>query len=193
VVIAAQSTRSGAGPSDAALVVAARAGEDWAIEALFRRHAGRVNALALRLIGRDADVDDLVQESFQEAFKCLGRLDRPEAFAGWLRAIVVNQAGKLVRRRRLLARFGLGRGSLAIDVDSLISPAAPPDVSAELRRIYAAVERLPASLRIPLVLRRVEGLPLAEVAEATGLSLATVKRRVAEAERRFSNLKGDGR
>src|SRR5688572_10280541 len=60
-------TRSGAGPTDAALVVAARAGEDWAREALFRRHAPMVAGMAFRLLGRDEDVDDLVQDSFVEA------------------------------------------------------------------------------------------------------------------------------
>ena len=53
-------TVSGAGPSDAALVVAARAGEHWATEALFHRYVRTVNRLALRLMGRDVDVDDLV-------------------------------------------------------------------------------------------------------------------------------------
>lgn len=183
-VLAATATRSGSGPTDAALVVAARAREDWAVEALFRRYAPLVNGLAFRLMGRDADVDDLVQESFLEALGNLDRLREPEAFAGWLKAIVVHRAAKLIRRRRLFARLGLGRGELGIDLDSLVSRSAPPDVVAELHSIYAVVQSLPAELRVPLVLRRVEGFALEEIATLCGTSLATVKRRLAEAERR---------
>jgi RNA polymerase sigma-70 factor (ECF subfamily) len=177
-------TRSGAGPSDAALVVAARANERWAQEALFRRHAAMVNGLAFRLVGRDADLDDLVQDCFAEAWRSLGRLSEPAAFSSWLGAIVVRTAHKLIRRRRLLARLGF-RDAGAIEVDQLISPAAPADLRAELRAVYTVVESLPAATRVAFVLRRVEGLALEEIVTLTGASLATVKRRIAEGERRI--------
>lgn len=184
VVAVSVQTHSGAGPSDAALVVAARAQERWAQEALFRRHAGLVNGLAYRLIGRDADLDDLVQDCFAEAWRSLGRLKEPAAFSSWLGAIVVRTAHKLLRRRRLLARLGL-RAETPVDLDSLVSSAAPADVRAELHAVYRIVDSLPAATRVAFLLRRVEGLPLDEVASLTGASLATVKRRVAEGERRI--------
>jgi RNA polymerase sigma-70 factor (ECF subfamily) len=164
-------------------VVAARAGEEWATEALFRRHAKGINGLAFRLLGRDNEVDDLVQDSFIEAFTCLTRLRTPEAFASWLRSIVVHRATKLIRRRRLLSRLGLGRGWDPIELDSIIATATPADVATELRRVYGLIESLPADLRVPLVLRRIEGLTLEEIAELVGASLATVKRRLARAEK----------
>jgi RNA polymerase sigma-70 factor (ECF subfamily) len=173
-------TRSGAGPSDAALVVSSRAGEDWAREALFRRHARAAGGLAFRLTGRDADVDDLVQESFMIAFERLDRLDNPQAFSAWLFGIVVRRAHKVLRRRRLLTRLGFRDD--ALDLEWVTSSSAPPDVVTELREIYRRIESLPPKLRIPLVLRRVEGLPHADIAEMTGASIATVKRRIAQAE-----------
>jgi RNA polymerase sigma-70 factor, ECF subfamily len=175
------STRSGAGPSDAALVVSSRAGEDWAREALFRRHARAAAGLAFRLTGRDADVDDLVQESFMLAFERLDRLENPQAFSAWLFGIVVRRAHKLLRRRRLLARLGF-RDEGELDLEWVTSQNAPPDVAAELREIYGHIESLPPKLRIPLVLRRVEDLPHAEIAAMTRSSIATVKRRIADAE-----------
>jgi len=178
-------TRSGAGPSDAALVVAARAQERWAQEALFRRHAAMVNGLAYRLVGRDADLDDLVQDCFAEAWRSLGRLAEPAAFSTWLGSIVVRTAHKLIRRRRLLARLGLGAGC-RIDLDELVSPTAPADVRAELRSVYTVVESLPAATRVAFVLRRIEGLSLEEIVALTGASLATVKRRIADGERRIT-------
>jgi RNA polymerase sigma-70 factor (ECF subfamily) len=176
--------RTSAGPTDGALVVAARAGEEWAKEALFRRHAGLVNGLAYRLMGRDADVDDLVQETFAQALASLRRLRETETFASWLAAIVVRTAHKVLRRRRLLERLGM-RTPDEPDLDRLVARAAPPDVSAELLRLYRLVEALPVKVRIPLLLRRVDGAGLEEIARMTGCSLATVKRRLAEGERRL--------
>ena len=177
-----QATRSHAGPSDAALVLAARAGEAWAQEALFRRHGPMVNGLAFRLMGRDADVDDLVQDAFVTAFARLGGLEDPQAFAAWLGSIVVRTAGKVIRRRVLLERLGLRRKRDPIDIDTVATRVAGPDVAAELRRIYERLERLPAEERIAFLLRRVEGLELQEIATMTGVSLATAKRRIAAAQ-----------
>src|SRR5436305_8085486 len=83
-------TKSGAGPTDAALVVAARAGESWAQEALFRRHARMALGLAHRLLPQDNEVDDLVQDCFVSALNRLASLDNPQAFAAWLGSIVVR-------------------------------------------------------------------------------------------------------
>jgi RNA polymerase sigma-70 factor (ECF subfamily) len=192
---AVRTTTSGALPSDGELVTAARAREGWACEALIRRHAPRINGLALRLIGRDADVDDLVQDTFASAFASLHNLKEPNAFGGWLTAILVRTASKLIRRRRLLARLGLGRDALAIDLDALVGPSIPADHAAELRRLYALAEKLPADLRVPLLLRRVEGLELEEIKKLTGSSIATIKRRIVKAEDllRTDFLKGEGR
>lgn len=182
-------TRSGSGPSDAALVVAARANESWAKEALFRRYAHLVNGLAFRVIGRDADLDDLVQDSFTEAWRSLHRLENPQAFSSWLSAIVVRTAHKMLRRRRLMTAIGL-RHREPIDLDSLVSGNAPQDVQVELRAIYSLVETLSPSARLALLLRRVEGLSLDEVASMLGVSLATAKRRIAEAERQLELMTG---
>ena len=176
------STVSGAGPSDAALVVAARAGERWATEALFHRYVRTVNRLAFRLMGRDVDVDDLVQETFAQALTGLGRLQDPAAFGSWLAAIVTRTAHKTIRRRQVLRRIGLYGREEPIDPEAMISRDASPDVAAELRAVYGALHRLPATLRVPLVLHRIEGMQLDEVAAAVGASLATVKRRIAQAE-----------
>ena len=164
------------------LVLAARAGEAWAQEALFRRHAPLANGLAFRLMGRDSDVDDLVQDAFVIAFGRLNALEDPQAFAAWLGSIVVRTAGKVIRRRALLERLGLRRRREPVDIDAVATRLAGPDVAAELRRVYERLERLPAEQRLAFLLRRVEGMELEEIARAMGISLATAKRRIAAAQ-----------
>jgi RNA polymerase sigma-70 factor (ECF subfamily) len=146
------------------------------------------NGLAFRLIGRDADVDDLVQESFVQALGSLDRLADPQAFTAWLATIVVRTAHKLLRRRRLMRRF-FRSDEPSIDLDALVGASVPADEALELRRVYAVVDKMPPGIRIPFVLRRVEGFSNDEIATVCAISLATVKRRVAEGdaelERRF--------
>jgi len=184
-IVADISARAPSAPTDAALVVAARAGETWACEALFRRHAKLANGLAFRLLGRDQEVDDIVQDAYVAVLDGLDRLEDPQAFASFLASVIVRRIGRLMRRRRLARKLGLLPRAVPIDASSFIAPTAPPDAVAELRSIYALVDDLPTDERMALLLRRVEGLPLDEVARLCGWSLATVKRRIDAAEKRL--------
>src|SRR3954471_17601024 len=121
-------TLSRAAPSDAHLVVAARSGEAWARESLFRRYRQMVYGLALRLTGGSVHVDDLVQESFVRALRSLHKLKDPQAFARWLGTVVVYTASKMRRHERMRARLGLAHPE-PVDVDSFIARTAPPDVA----------------------------------------------------------------
>ena len=180
------------GPTDTTLVLAARSGEKWAQEALFKRHARTVNGLAYRLLGRDEEVDDLVQEAFLAAFRSLDRLENPQAFSAWLCSILVRTAHKTLRRRAMLTRLGLRR-SAPIDPDVVMSRNVPPDVRAELEAIYSLLDRMRPEVRVALILQRVEGLSVPEIAERMALSVSTVKRRLAVAERRLEQyLKQSG-
>ena len=174
-------TKSGAGPSDAALVVAARAGETWAQEALFRRHARMAIGLAHRLLPSDVEVDDLVQDVFVAALQRLGTLQNPQAFEAWLGSIIVNAVSKRLRRRRLLGRLGL-RDRETIDLDGLTASTAPGEVAVELRRVYRLLQHLPTEQRVALVLRRIDGMEIPQIAEYMRLSTSTVKRRLKAAE-----------
>jgi RNA polymerase sigma-70 factor (ECF subfamily) len=170
------------------LVLAARAGELWAQEALFQRYARMVLGLSQRILAGRDDADDLSQDAFVYAFTRLDTLQNPQAFQAWLRSIVVRTASKRLRRQRLLTRLGIRR-SEPIEPDVVVSNEAPPDVAVELRSVYGLIERLPAQERVALVLRRVEGMELLEIAEEMKLSLATVKRRLGAAEARLERAR----
>ena len=110
-----------------------------------------VNGLAFRLMGRDADVDDLVQDAFVTAFAGLHGLDDPQAFAAWLGSIVVRTAGKVIRRRVLLERLGLRRRREPIDIDAVAARVGGPRrggrAAPRLRAPRAAAGR--AAHRVP--------------------------------------------
>lgn len=172
-------------PSNAALVAEALAGNTWAYEVLFRRHGRMATGLAHRLLsGSGIDTDDLVQDAFVTAYCKLDTLREPEAFASWLGSIVVRTASKRLRRHRLRVRFGLARAE-PVDMDLIVSSAASPEIAVSLQQTYEVLHRLRPDERIAFLLRRVEGLTVAEIAERMDLSLSTVKRRLDAAEGRF--------
>ncbi|MCA9620152.1 MAG: sigma-70 family RNA polymerase sigma factor, partial [Myxococcales bacterium] len=81
------------------LVAAAREGVPEARRALFDRFADDVERLLYRVLGRDPDIADALQDVFLQVFRNLGRLRDPEALPAWLRAITVATAKKRIRAR----------------------------------------------------------------------------------------------
>jgi RNA polymerase sigma factor CnrH len=84
--------------SDGDLARLARGGDPVAFRLLVERHQPMVRARARQLAPDLGDVDDIVQESFLQAFLALDRLRDPDRFAGWLAGIVLNVCRSLRRR-----------------------------------------------------------------------------------------------
>lgn len=190
-VLPFRSPGSSAEPSDAELVEAARRGDERAHDRLYARHAPMVLGLLHRILGRADEIDDLSQEVFLAAFRALDRLQDPQAFAAYLGSITVRVARARIGRMRWRRRLGLG-GVRPVDLDTVVARDAPPDVAAELRALYEVLDGLRPETRIALVLRRVEGLTVAEIAERMELSPATVKRRIEEGEVLLAARMGGG-
>jgi len=167
---------------DAALVAAALRSEPRAEEQLYRRHAPAVLAIATRLLGRSAEADDVAQDTFVIAFERLSQLERPAQFRGWVVRIAVSQVHRRFRRRKLLRALGLDRGQDDASLAKLALPSLDAESRADLARIDAALQRLPAPERVAFVLRHVEGYEHAEAAALCDCSLATIKRRLQRAE-----------
>ncbi|MEM9193915.1 MAG: sigma-70 family RNA polymerase sigma factor [Myxococcota bacterium] len=166
--------------TDADLVSRAQDGDQEAQAELYRRHVSMAAGLARRL-APELEPVDITQEAFLHAFAKLRTLREPSLFRTWLGAIVVGLTRKRIRRQRMLRRLRLVSSSL-VDVDQVVSQDAPPDVKAELRALYSMINALPPDARLALVLRRVDGLEIKEVAERMGVSPTTAKRRIAEGE-----------
>ena len=168
---------------DEKLVALARENDALAFEALYRRHAAFALNLAVRIQGSAADVEDVVHDAFLRACTRLGELREAAAFRSWLGAIVVRLVKSRLRRRRLVSALGLGGGVDPVDLDTIASTDASPEARAQLAQIYALIQTMPANDRIAWTLRYVERHRLEAVAELSGCSLATAKRRISRAQR----------
>lgn len=168
--------------ADRELVARALTGDHWSRDVLYRRHAHYLLAISIRLLASRNDGEEVVQDTFVVAFEQLGNLRDPAALRSWLARIAVSLVRRRLRRERLLRVLGLDRGSDDASLEALAAPSLRPDDRAELALADRVLRRLPSGPRIAWMLRRVEGLPLAEVAAACDCSLATAKRRIATAD-----------
>lgn len=152
---------------------------------VYQRYSAYVAALGYRLLGRDGDVDDLVQDVFLAAVEGLERIREPAALKGWLATLTVRHAGRKLRRRRIASFFGFDGKE-----HDIAAPGATPEERALLSQVYAALDRVEVEARVAWVLRHIEGEGLDQVAKLCGCSLATAKRRISAAqldiERRLS-------
>jgi RNA polymerase sigma-70 factor (ECF subfamily) len=149
------------------------------LDGAFRAHARFVASVALRVLGRPSEVDDLVQDVFLCVMDRLGDVREPAALRGWLAVITARLARRRLRSRRWKIWLGVGADH---DYTQLADGAASPQDRALLGELYRALDRLPVQHRLAWSLRHAEGLELADVAEACECSLATVKRWIAAAE-----------
>jgi RNA polymerase sigma-70 factor (ECF subfamily) len=168
--------------NDAELVERAVGGDRWSREVMYRRHAGYLLGLSTRLLANRGDAEEIVQDAFIAGFEKLDTLRDPAALRVWLGQIVVNLVRHRLRRLRLLRVLGLDRGADDATLEALAAPGLHPEASAELALLDRALGRLRTELRIAWMLRNVEGLELTEAATVCGCSLATLKRRLVEAD-----------
>jgi RNA polymerase sigma-70 factor (ECF subfamily) len=171
--------------SDAVLVAALQAGRVETRRALFDRHAQDVERILYRVLGPDSESVDLLQDVFVAALDSIDQLRDPRALSGWLRGIAIRKARKLILRRQRWRFVRLFAPSELPEREALV---ASPELSEALRATYAVLAQLPVDDRVAFSLRFVEGMELTEVAAACGVSLATIKRRLARAQRAFTEL-----
>lgn len=172
---------------EAAIVDGVRAGEGWAIAALYDHHGPEMARVIRRLVGTDPDIDaeDLLHEAFVAVIEGIGGLQQADALRGWLRTIAVRTAYRALRNKRYK------RWLCFWEPDKLQRHAScdvDPATRQAYQRVYELLRRMPPGERVPFVLRYIEELELVEVAEAIDVSLATAKRRLLRAKERFMRL-----
>jgi len=146
----------------AQLVRGAQRGDRAAFAELYRRFARMVHGVVLAKTSR-TDVDDVVQDVFVTALERVKDLREPAAFGGWVAAIARHRATDHTRRQPL--------------TEELVNDVPSPEQGDRLEAlaILDAIKSLPEAYNETLVLRLVEGMTGAEIAERTGLTPASVR------------------
>lgn len=203
--------------SDEELVSAYRSGEPAAFEVLLRRYHDDLIRFLTRLVGNRAVAEDAFQETFLQVHLSAETFDIGRRFKPWLFTIAANKGRDALRRnaRRktldLSAPISGGRGAGGSGADSgartfvdlmeidVPAPGAAMDQEEQSKRVQAAVDRLPWSLREILLLAYFQRMSYTQIADALEIPLGTVKSRLHSAVAGFAkqwqamnNDKGSG-
>jgi len=168
---------------DGPLVARARGGDVDAFATLYRRHAPRVHALALRLEGDAVRAAELTQDVFVRAWDGLPAFRGESAFGSWLHRIAVNAAMMSARSaRRRTARVALAEDLAAPEQEAPVGAVAPRDIEGAID-LERALRALPPGARRAFVLHEVEGFSHDEIGRLTGTAAGTVRAQLHRARR----------
>ena len=170
---------------DAALVAAAKTGDDHAFEVLVERHQSRIRAVAWRFARVPEDTEDIAQQTFQKAFLHLKQFEGHSSFSTWLTRIAINESLMWVRKNRASREVPIEESSTE-NQPSL--PLDPPDpgpspedryLQREWKQILSrAMNGLSPAVRTTIELRDLSELSTGETAGIMRVSVSAVKARL---------------
>ncbi|MEX2530515.1 MAG: RNA polymerase sigma factor [Gemmatimonadota bacterium] len=160
------------------LVARARQGDLGAFEALYRMHAGRTHALALRMVGDPREAEEVTQDIWVRTWEAIDSFRGDSSFTTWLHRLAVNRVLDHLRsRKRRESR------SMPLDDPAALARSTPGDSTEDRLELERALAGLPDGARTAFVLHEVEGMKCREVAEIQGVAVGTVKAQLHRARR----------
>jgi RNA polymerase sigma-70 factor (ECF subfamily) len=162
---------------------------------LLRRYQSHVDKILYHLAPDWQDRADLAQEVWIRVYRNIKRLQEPVKFRGWLSRIATNLFyDELRKRKRVSSPLSLDAPRMMDDGEmdwEIAAENSSPDENLTTREFYDhlrdAIADLPEVFRTTIVLREIEGMAYEEIADITGVSLGTVKSRIARARQRLQS------
>lgn len=152
-------------------------GDERAIRWVLNRYRDRVVRLAAHVLHNSREAEDVAQEAFVKAFRQIGQFRGDSGFYAWLYRIVINLCLDRMRRKSMTSEIPLEE-NIAHFV------AVAPDVENRLS-VTQVLDSLTPPMRAALVLREVEGLEYAEIADVLNIPVGTVRSRLNTAREQF--------
>lgn len=169
---------------ESSLIRRSQEGEVAAFGELVETYQDRILAVCVRTIGNRSAAEDIAQEAFVRAFTSIRRFDGRAAFYTWLFRIAMNLCLSELRKKRHGvmsldgARAGREGPALANHRDRGMGPSAEAELREEHQRVVEALDKLDAEHRAVVILRDMESLDYAEIAEILEVPVGTVKSRL---------------
>ena len=151
------------------LVMRCQLGDEQAFEQIVAEYDSRLRYYLLKLVGSRDAADDLLQDVWLDVYRGIPRLRDPTAFRAWIYRIARDRAYRLIRRSHRHQPLFDDQDYAAEDHEFTEEDASC---------IHEAIETLSAEHRDVLLLRFIEDLSYAEIAEIAGCSQGTVKSRI---------------
>jgi RNA polymerase sigma-70 factor (ECF subfamily) len=168
--------------TDEELVALSMRGDTESFNQLILRWERPIYALAYRVIGREEEARDVVQETFLRAYRGIRNFRGQAKFSSWIYRIALNLCRDWIRRERRTPRALLPEGA---DLAELAAERGPVESIEELvarhdlsRAVVKAMEQLPEEQRTAIILKEYHGMTFQEIADLQGCPLSTVKTRL---------------
>ena len=159
------------------LVERAQRGDTAAFTELFRNHRSSVAAIVYRMMGANADLEDLVQEVFLQVFRSLPNFRGQAKFSTWLHRVAVNVVLMTRRRARSRPTYTHEDAGRHESDDSLL-PEQRVIRSRRMEAFARLLDRLSDKKRTVFILHEIEGKPPAEIAQIVDCPVLTVRTRL---------------
>ena len=165
--------------SDAEILRRARGGDAAAFEALIARHGQALYGVALYLTGQASDAEDVLQETLLGAYEQLAKFEERASVKTWLTRILLNQAARLQRSRRV--RRAVQAVNLSDPSRALLAATTTKSSvwASEVRMdVLSVLQTLSPEFREVIVLREFQGFSYQEIADALNIPAGTVESRL---------------
>jgi RNA polymerase sigma-70 factor (ECF subfamily) len=187
--------REGKSDDDLILIAQAQNDSQAAFRQLYERYHNKIHRLIGSMVGSAEDTNDIVQQTFTQAFRSLEKFKGQSSFYTWLYRIAVNATTDFRRKVSRQKEVGIdqtpqGSGKRAVEL------AAPREDGPEVelyrkelaRLIRKALDSLSEEHRTVMVLREINGLSYTEIAEITGANLGTVMSRIHYGRKKLAEI-----
>ena len=148
-------------------------GNEDAFTKLVLKHKEKVRNLVFLTLGDADNIDDISQDVFINVFHKIKEFRFESKFTTWLYRITVNKCRDYLRKKRVRSIFVPIKDS--INEPSIKGHSDSPDLPGLVRK---GIEKLPEKLKVPLILRDIEGLSYKEIADQLDCEVGTVKSRI---------------
>jgi RNA polymerase sigma-70 factor, ECF subfamily len=178
---------------DESLVERAQAspsGDLRAFEGLVQRHQDMILANCRYMTGSADTAEDLAQEVFVKAYFALPRFEKRASFGTWVKRIKVNHCLNHIRKVKKSTFVDVDDPALQAESAMQVPATGAADLEAldERERIRRTLDQVPEKLRLPLILRDLDGLTYQEIAEHLHIGLSAVKMRIKRGREEFRRL-----
>ncbi len=155
--------------SELLLVKQCKQGNNKAQHQLYTRYSKAMYNIATRMTGNKAHAEDILQEAFIKVFTEIHKLQNEKAFGGWVKRIVINKCIDHSRNKKFF--------STEIEIHEIENQLIEEEIEDTIlpEKVHECIKQLPDGAREILVLRALEGLKHAEIAEQLNISVSTAK------------------
>ena len=169
------------------LIAMCKEGNPHAYTGLYNQHAKYVYNAICRYVEHTAEAEDILQETFVDAYRDIGDLNNADSFGGWVKRIAINKAINWLRKKKLML--------IELEPEKTIAAEEPideDDFEYTMSKVSEAIEALPITYRTVFQLYAIENIPQQEIAQLLGMTHTGVRTQYFRAKNRLLETLKEG-